>query len=369
MQPGSTTIDGKQGVDTLDFGASTGAVIANLTNGHATGPGFDDTLLNLENLTGSIYGDTLTGSTANNVLDGGDGDDALFGGAGRDTLIGGAGNDTLDGGVAADTMAGGLGDDTYYVDNSADVVTELAGQGADTVYASLSWVATAGSEIEKIVATGSAGISLTGNAFTTEIDGNAGANSLNDGGGAAVLKGGDGNDTYIVANAGTTVVEGVGGGSDSIKVSVDTFVMGANIEKMSYTGAGNFHGTGTSGAETIIGGAGDDVINGGGGADHLTGGAGADTFLLTSAVASGLVINDFQAGVDKFDLDFAGSSTAFLIGAAGTNGVLGHATLVYDANGGKLYYEADGLAAHKVLLASLTAHLDLHAADFIFGGP
>ena len=369
VQPGAVTIDGKQGVDTVDFGAATGGVNASLATGVATGPGVSDTLVNVENLTGSGHNDTLTGSTANNVLDGGAGDDGLYGGAGRDTLLGGAGNDILDGGVASDTMAGGSGDDTYYVDNAADVVTELVGNGYDTVNTAITWKATAGSEIEKIVLTGTAGIGATGNAFTTEIDGNSAANAINDGGGAALLKGGAGNDTYVVTNSGTTVQEDAGAGTDSINTSVDTFVLPANIEKLTYTGLGNFHATGTSGAETIIGGAGNDVIDGAGGADHLTGGAGADTFVFDAATASGLVINDFQAGADKFDLDFAGSATAFLVGTASTNGVLNHATVVYDAAHGKLYWEADGLASHKVLLASLTANLDLHAADFIFGGP
>ncbi|MDB5430591.1 MAG: putative calcium-binding protein [Caulobacter sp.] len=369
VQSGSTTIDGKQGVDTVDFGAATGGVNANLATGVATGPGVSDTLVNVENLTGSGHDDTLTGSAANNVLDGGAGDDGLYGGAGRDTLLGGAGADILDGGVANDVMAGGAGDDTYYVENAADVVTELPGDGYDTVYAATTWKATAGSEIEKIVLSGSAGIGATGNAFTVEIDGNGGANNLNDGGGAAVLKGGAGNDTYVVTNTGTTVQEDAGAGTDAINTSVDTFVLPANIEKLTYTGTDNFHATGTSGAETIIGGAGNDVIDGAGGADHLTGGGGADTFVFDAAAASGLVINDFQAGIDTFDLDFAGSATAFLVGTASTNGVLNHATVVYDAAHGKLYWEADGLASHKVLLASLTANLDLHAADFIFGGP
>ena len=53
-------------------------------------------------------------------------------------LYGLAGDDTIDGGSGADKMWGGQGNDTYIVDNS-DIITELAGEGTDTVLASVSY--------------------------------------------------------------------------------------------------------------------------------------------------------------------------------------------------------------------------------------
>ena len=59
-----------------------------------------------------------------------------------------AGNDMLDGGTGNDTMIGGAGNDTYVVDAAGDVVTELAGQGTDTVQSSVSY--TLGANVENL---------------------------------------------------------------------------------------------------------------------------------------------------------------------------------------------------------------------------
>jgi Ca2+-binding RTX toxin-like protein len=135
-----------------------------------------------------------------NVLRGMAGNDTLNGLGGADRLEGGSGTDYLDGSAGADTMIGGTDGDTYVVDNAGDVVTESAGQGSDTVTASMSWAMTAGADIETLRTTNDAGMSainLTGNSSGNVVRGNAGNNVLNGGNGNDELTGLAGVDTFL----------------------------------------------------------------------------------------------------------------------------------------------------------------------------
>lgn len=239
---------------------------------------------NVENITfigtGSFVG---TGNTLDNTITGGAGADKLYGGAGNDTLIGGAGDDLLDGCIGNDVMVGGKGNDVYYIDNPLDVVRENAGEGYDTVYvAPPAWTATAGSYIDKVILTGTGNGNLTGNLLSMELVGNAGINTLSDGGGADVLRGGAGNDTYVVTNAGTVVVENANEGMDTVKTTLNYYVLTDNVENLTFTGTGSFYGVGNSTTGTITGGAGDDVLVSGTGIERLAGGGGHDTFYINN---------------------------------------------------------------------------------------
>ena len=111
----NNVLNGGAGTDTVSYEHAGAAVAVSLatTAAQNTGGAGTDTLSGFENLTGSAFDDTLTGSTAANVLMGLAGNDTLNGGAGADTLIGGAGNDTLVGGSGADILTGGLDADRY----------------------------------------------------------------------------------------------------------------------------------------------------------------------------------------------------------------------------------------------------------------
>lgn len=206
---------------------------------------------NVENLTlvgtASISG---TGNQLDNVITGNTGNNALYGLAGNDTLIGGAGNDLLDGGSGADIMAGGTGDDAYVVDALDDTVTELAGQGIDTVYTGLTY--TLGQNLENLTLTGNEAVTGTGNELNNVLTGNAADNTLfgmagddilNGGEGADTMLGGTGNDTYVVESAGDIVIENVAEGNDTVQSSI-TYTLTDNVENLTLTGTENLDGTG-----------------------------------------------------------------------------------------------------------------------------
>jgi Ca2+-binding RTX toxin-like protein len=173
---GSDRLDGGGGLDTADYREKTAAVEVALKGavaaGVKVGTAIEDTILNIENVTGGTAADKLTGDGLANVLDGWTG---------------------------ADTLAGLAGNDTYVVDNLADKVIEAVGGGIDTVLARASYALAANQEIEVLATaapTSTAALNLTGNAFAQAIAGSAGANILTGGGGADRLTGGLGRDSF-----------------------------------------------------------------------------------------------------------------------------------------------------------------------------
>jgi Ca2+-binding RTX toxin-like protein len=82
---GADILNGGDGIDTANYGDSPVGVIVNLATGHGLGGTAEgDTLVNIENITGSLFDDFLYGNYKSNVLSGGSGNDSLQGGAGAD---------------------------------------------------------------------------------------------------------------------------------------------------------------------------------------------------------------------------------------------------------------------------------------------
>ncbi|WP_207443821.1 Hint domain-containing protein [Roseomonas haemaphysalidis] len=356
---GADTIVGGQGADTIDGGTGDDVLIG----------GGGSSLASLDaSLTGAVSLNLpllTVNDASDDTLRGGEGNDTLFGEAGNDRLEGGAGNDTLVGGTGTDTMAGGTGDDLYVVGEAGDTVTELAGEGTDTVQTTLSSF-TLGSNVENLASTGTGAFAGTGNAADNVITGNAtgpntldggagndtlnggagadtlvggtGNDTLNGGAGNDTLNGGDGNDTlvggtgtdtmaggtgddlYVVGEAGDTVTELAGEGTDTVQTTLSSLTLGSNVENLTSTGTGAFAGTGNAadnvitgnatGPNTLDGGAGNDTLNGGAGADTLVGGTGNDTL-------NGGAGNDTLNGGDGNDTLLGGAGDDILNGGAG----------------------------------------------------
>lgn len=240
--------------------------------------------------TGNAAGNTIVG---NNILG-----SMLLGMAGNDIIDGGAGNDLLDGGEGIDVLAGFTGDDEYRVDNAADQVNEGFSSGIDAVISTVSYALS--SNVENLTLTGPKALDGTGNALANVITGNAlgnalhgeggddsltggaGNDALDGGSGADVLDGGDGDDVYMVDNAQDVILEGAGGGTDTV-VSAISYVLGADLENLTLVGQDARNGVGNAGDNVIVGNENENRLDGGGGEDRLEGGPNNDTYVVDSA--------------------------------------------------------------------------------------
>ena len=72
-----------------------------------------------------------------------------------------------------------------------------------------------------------------------------------------------------------------------MRTALASFTLAINVENLTYTGSGNFAGTGNALDNVIKGGGGNDTLNGGTGSDTMKGGAGNDVY--TVDVASDVV--------------------------------------------------------------------------------
>jgi Ca2+-binding RTX toxin-like protein len=221
-----------------------------------------------------------------------DAGDTLTGGSGNDRLLGLDGNDVLHGGVGNDYLQGGRGDDIYFVDSAADRVSELLGEGYDTVVARTSYKLPTGTSVEMLRTTGSAStyaVNLTGNEFDNAIVGNAAANTLDGLGGADVMWGYGGNDFYFVDNVGDIVVERAGEGFDQIfvdNISSYTLQAGSEVEQLSTRGSATTFAVNLTGNElnnTIVGNSASNVIDGAAGADVMWGYGGNDFYYVDNS--------------------------------------------------------------------------------------
>ena len=325
-------------------------------------------------------GTDILGGDLRDVIFGGRNTDQLDGGAGNDVIFGVAGDDTLDGGAGADTINGGPGSDLIYVDHAGDRVAESRRwDGEDTVISSVDF-RMGRSHIENLELAGNAKIGA-GNGLRNEIIGTDRANILDGGGNVDTLKGGGGNDIYLIRSPGDSAVEAAGDGIDGVR-AFRSYKLEANIENLFIqtvrTKAGdpvqNINGIGNNLDNLMIGNPFDNTLSGREGNDTLRGQDGADTFLFDTTPGSGNVdqIVDFTPGEDRIAIDDA------LVAGLGRGGLSarnfqdgpradeGNDRILYDQATGRLSIDNNGSAAGgEVLLAILQNRADLSAEDIV----
>jgi Ca2+-binding RTX toxin-like protein len=146
---------------------------------------------------------------------------------------------------------------------------------------------------------------MTGSSSSETINGSAFNDTINGKGGSDSLRGRLGNDTYIVDNAGISIIENIGEGTDIVKSSI-SLTLPINVENLTLTGTLAINGagndlnnklTGNSAANQLNGGLGNDTLDGKAGADNMIGGLGNDNYIVDNA--GDIVTENLNEGTDK----------------------------------------------------------------------
>ncbi len=331
---------------------------------------------------GSSDPDTLTGSTDDDSLRGKAGDDVLWGLAGHDILEGDSGNDVLHAGPGLDSLYGGSDDDRLeFQDLSGGQA--FGGTGLDTLVLTLSTgpslyldfrdgTATqsgtvpgtlAFSGVERLVLTSAGdGDTVFGSGGNdVVIFGGRGAEAHGRGGDdlvsyipslAAILDGGDGNDTLQV-DAGSNVlyfiVDTFAGSVDDGQLSqingFETYhVTGGSLDDISSFDIGNDTFFGRDGDDTSFGGLGDDSLSGGRQNDSLVGAEGND-WLFGSGQ------DDILDGGDGDDRLLGGRGQDVIDGGAGRDRImlyLGNDTVTGGADADRFIFNRNESSVHTL---------------------
>jgi serralysin len=247
----------------------------------------------------------------------------------------------------------------------------------------------------------------TGGKKNDTLIGNGADNILNGSFGADRMRGGAGNDIYIVDKVRDKINEASNGGTDRVNSSVN-YILDANLEYLTLTGKASINGTGNNlnniilgnkaanilnggkGADTMNGGKGSDILYGGAGDDYLVGGngkdqlygdegndtltgdSGADTFGFNSPGKKVDLLTDFSLKDDTIAVSAAGFGGGLVANAAITPAqfVIGSAAttadhrFIYNNTNGFLFFDRDGLGASaQVQIASLNTGLAMTNND------
>ena len=211
-------------------------------------------------------------------------------------FTGTANADVLTGTTGADVLEGLAGDDTYYVNDSGDVIVELANGGSDTVYTSVNY--TVAENVENVRLT-TAGLTVTGGVNTNNIFHVtvAGGNVL-DGGGAGNTV------NYIASGTGVTATLSSPNGPHTAPAGSDVLLNFANVVGSKFDDVL----IGNELKNNLLGGIGNDTMRGGQGDDYLIGLGGDDTYIFARGDGADFITEMAEAGAHNVVSFLAGVS-------------------------------------------------------------
>ncbi|HEX8571224.1 MAG TPA: calcium-binding protein, partial [Allosphingosinicella sp.] len=259
-----------------------------------------------------------------------------------DTLLTGSGDDLVTTYHGVDRLFAGPGFDTLVIDwreSTAPVELELnfPWYGGD----SLSGSARSGTdrsivfeEVERLVVLGGSAADglagsdradqlsggggddgLSGGLGDDMLDGGDGDDFLDGGSGADSMTGGAGNDIFSVDDAGDSVTEASGEGTDEVRTTLASYsLLGTSVENLRANSAVAHDFRGNSGGNVVTGGGGNDFLRlQDGGDDNGVGGDGNDVFLFGGTFTSADQV-DGGAGTDQIAIqgDYAGAEALTL---------------------------------------------------------
>lgn len=122
---------------------------------------------------------------------------------------------------------------------------------------------------------------------------------------SGIVKGGWGDDVFIVSSA-IALSEEFNEGTDLVKSSI-SWVLGSNFENLTLLGTGNINATGNGLHNVLIGNTGNNLITGGAGVDTLIGGLGDDVYIVEAGDEADVIRENVGEGNDtvRSAIDFS----------------------------------------------------------------
>ena len=369
---GADILDGGADSDTVDYTDRTQSLVVKLTADVASIMSVDgvaeDSLVNIENVTGGSGADTITGDELANILKGNGNNDVLKGLGGFDVLDGGTGIDTAsyqdkslgirvqlnaatttfvlvnnvieDRIVNIENIIGGRGDDTIGGDSLNNTIS--GGIGMDFLSGNIGDdILTGGTQNDTLFG-GANNDKLDGNEGDDDLRGDDGDDTLTGGVGGDTLNGGDGIDTAnYSASSARVIIDMLANSFSAGEAAGDTLTF---IENLTGTqnSADRLTGNGEkntiralAGDDSLRGEGNDDILEGGTGADAINGGTGLDTVSYESSV-NGVRV-DLRASLQNGGLgDSVGDTLFFMEHIRGSSNadVLSGSDAANDIDGG-----------------------------------